>query len=105
MPLLRGVLLQVKHRSPDGDPCPALVLEYPQIPAGCTVSFAGTLVNHLISKGDHRRITGDIGLVIVLMEFLYLRVLAEVAEPGKKAFPSLHPSAEAGKNHDDLRMH
>src|SRR5262249_28998921 len=91
---LGGVLLHVKHRSPDGDPRPSFVLEHPHIPSGCTISFARTLVNHFISQGAHRRIAGDIDLVIVLMEFLNLRALAEVSEPGKKAFPSLHPPAE-----------
>src|SRR5262249_39110865 len=98
------VFLQVEHRPPDGNPCPALLLEHPQIPAGCTISFAGTLIDHLISKGGHSRIAGDIKLMIMLAEFLHRRVLAEIAKPRKKFFPSLDPPGKIGKDHDNLRM-
>jgi hypothetical protein len=69
------------------------------------VPFTMTLVDHLISKSDHSRIPGDIDFMIMVTEFMNSRVLAEIAEPGKKFFPALHPPGETGKSHDNLRVH
>jgi hypothetical protein len=69
------------------------------------VPFTRTLVDHLISKRDHSRITGDIDLMIMVTEFMNSRVLAEIPEPGKEFFPSLYPTGEIRKSHDNLRVH
>src|SRR5437016_4339674 len=105
MALLGGVFLHVEHCPPDRDPSATLVLKYPQIPASRSIPFAGTLVEHVISKRHNCRVTGDINLIVLLAEFMNSRVLAEIAEPGKKVFPALYASAEAGENHYDFRVH
>src|SRR5260221_10957491 len=68
------------------------------------ISFAGTLVVHVIPKVDHGRIADDIDLMILLAEFLNRRVPAEIAEPGEKFLASLNLPDKVGKNHDNLRM-
>lgn len=42
--------------------------------------------------------------MIALMEFLNCCVLAEIAEPGKKVFPSLHAPDKSRQDHDNLRV-
>src|SRR5436305_10983236 len=89
MPASGFFVLHVEHRPPDGEPRAALLLEHPQIPTRGTEPFAGTLVEHLIPKADHRCITRDIDLTIMLAEVMNDRVLAEIAEPRKEWLPSL----------------
>src|SRR5579872_4366470 len=69
------------------------------------VLFTRALIDHVIAKGDHSRIAGDIHLMIMVTEFMNSRVLTKIAEPGKKFFPSLYPPGETGKSHDNLRVH
>ena len=79
--MLGGLLLDIEHRPPDGNPCAALTLEYPQVPTGRTVPLTGTLVNHFISERDHRRVTGNIDLMVIVTELMDFRVLTEITKP------------------------
>ena len=69
------------------------------------IPFPRTLVDHVISKGDHCCITGDIDLMIIVAEFMNSGVLTEIAEPGKKFFLSPYPPSEIRESHDNLRVH
>ena len=69
------------------------------------VPFTRTFVNHVVSKSDHSRIAGDIDLKIVVTEFMNFRIVTEIPKTRKKFLPSLDPSGETGKNHDNLRVY
>src|SRR6185312_13092666 len=69
------------------------------------VSSIGTLVKHLILKGNHSRVTSNVDLIVMIPEFVNFRVLTKIAESRKKCVPPLHPSGETWKSHDDLRVY
>src|SRR5579884_891805 len=102
---LGGLLLRIEHYPPDGNAFTALALEYQQLPTGCTVPLTGTLVNHLISERDHRRITRSIDLMIIIAKLMDFGVVAEIPEPGKKLFPSVYAPDEVREHHHNLWVH
>src|SRR5579875_2353748 len=64
------LLLHLEHRPPDGGPFAILIAKHPQIPAACAISFARTLVDHFIGKGNDGCVAEYISFVVVILKFM-----------------------------------